>query len=142
MSCCTGCKKHECAELSWTDYNTVEDVHCNFKYKLEECKAHIGDTLRVYGWLFDSMQQKMLKSEKTIRGYQYLTNRKDIQFSNNMALLSTNPHVIVYIDLHDESLMPANPYDSILYIAGTIDYKDVPNLVFLRVNDVRKENEL
>jgi len=24
MSCCTGCKKHECAELSWTDYNTVE----------------------------------------------------------------------------------------------------------------------
>ena len=27
-----GCRKHECNALSWTDYNTVEDVWCNFKY--------------------------------------------------------------------------------------------------------------
>ncbi len=112
---CTGCKKHECAELSWTDYNTVEDVYCNFKYFVDENKAHIGDTLKVYGWLFETHER--------YPSWQYLTNKKELQFTGDMSLLSKNPHVTLFLPYkYLDSLMPSNPYDSLLYVTGIVCY--------------------
>ena len=111
---CTGCKKHECAELSWTDYNTVEDVHCNFKYFADEYKAHKGDTLKVYGWL----------SESTIPDTMWytLTCKKELQFCHNGSILYSSPFVNCFLGKRNY-LMPENPYDSLLFIMGTVNYQ-------------------
>lgn len=53
-------------EISWTDYNSVRDACFHFerivntedvalgKILDSPCYEHIGDTLRVYGWLYNS----------------------------------------------------------------------------------------
>ena len=113
---CTGCKKHECDKLSWTDYNTVEDVHCNFKYFVDENKAHIGDTLKVYGWLY------MIEDSK---GYysKLLINKKELQYCTNKSLLFSYPYILLETTLVPiDSIMPENPYDSLLFITGIINY--------------------
>lgn len=110
---CTGCKKHECAELSWTDYNSVEDVHCNFKYYADEYMTHKGDTLKVYGWLYES------DIPDTI--WYTLTCKKELQFCHNASLLYSNSYVSCFLGKHN-CLMPENPYDSLLFVTGTINY--------------------
>ena len=132
---CTGCKKHECAELSWTDYNTVEDVHCNFKYFKDEYMAHKGDTLKVYGWLFD-------RTSENSPQYQILTNRKDIQFSYNWSLLFTNPFVSLTLQMPYDSIMPEKPYDNLLYVTGIIDYYDDDCTFDIRLNAFNIINQL
>ncbi len=115
---CVSCKKHECNALSWTEYNSVEDVHCNFTYFKDEYMAHKGDTLKVYGWLFD----RSLENSDSDRE-QILTNRKDIQFSHNSSLLFTNPYVLLNFSyMPFDSITPDNPYDDQIYITGIIDY--------------------
>lgn len=111
---CVGCKKHECAELSWTDYNTVEDVWCNFLYNEDEFKQYVGDTLKVYGWLF--------KNTESFKMWQYLTSDKDVQFCENMSILYRKPTVTLYFGDSYYELMPENPYDSMLYVTGTVWY--------------------
>ena len=110
----TGCKKHECAELSRTNYNSVEDVHCNFKYFADEYKAHKGDTLKVFGWLYES--------DIPDSTWYTLTCKKELQFCHNTSLLYSNPFVSCSSQ-KSNYYMPDNPYDSLLYITGTIDYK-------------------
>ena len=111
---CTGCKKHECAELSWTDYNTVEDVHCNFRYNKDEFKQYVDDTIKVYGWLF--------KSTEGSKQWQYLTSNKDVQFCENMSILFRYPNVNLDMQKNYYVLMPEDPYSSMLYVTGTILY--------------------
>lgn len=112
----TGCRKHECNALSWTDYNTVEDVWCNFKYLKGESMTHKGDTLKVYGWLFDNSWENAPHGG-------ILTNRKDIQFSHNSSLLFSNPYVLIETyPMPFDSIMPENPYDSFVYATGTVQY--------------------
>lgn len=127
---CTGCKKHECAELSWTDYNTVEDMHCNFKYFVDENKAHIGDTLKVFGWLF--------KNTESSNQWQYLTNSRDVQFCENMSILFRYPTVNLDMQNNYYQLMPESPYDSMLYVTGTIWYDLEVNDFTLIVTNVKK----
>lgn len=127
---CAGCKKHECAELSWTDYNMVEDVHCNFKYFVDENKAHIGDTLKVFGWLF--------KSTESSKQWQYLTNSRDVQFCENMSILFRYPTVNLDMQNNYYQLMPESPYDSMLYVTGTIWYDLEVNDFTLIVTNVKK----
>ena len=111
---CTGCKKHECAELSWTDYNSVEDVHCNFRYNMDEFKQYVDDTIKVYGWLF--------KSTEGFKQWQYLTSNKDVQFCENMSILFSYPSVTLDMQKNYYVLMPEDPYSSMLYVTGTIHY--------------------
>ncbi len=111
----TGCRKHECNALSWTDYNTVEDVWCNFKYFEEESKTHIGDTLKVYGWLVDSNKY----------WYMTMTSVKELQFSHEGDVIYSNPWVILFIR-YPESQLSSIHYDSTIYALGTIFYnKDI-----------------
>lgn len=80
--------------------------------------AHKGDTLKVYGWLFD----RSLENSDSDRE-QILTNRKDIQFSHNSSLLFTNPYVLLNFSyMPFDSITPDNPYDDQIYITGIIDY--------------------
>ena len=133
---CTGCKKHECAELSLTNYNSVEDVHCNFTYFKDEYMAHKGDTLKVYGWIFD----RSLENSDSDRE-QILTNRKDIQFSHNSSLLFTNPYVLLNFSyMPFDSIMPDNPYDDQIYITGIIDYyvDDIFDIELIPINITNK----
>ena len=110
-----GCRKHECNALSWTDYNTVEDVWCNFKYFEEENKTHIGDTLKVYGWLVDSNKY----------WYMTMTSVKELQFSHEGDVIYSNPWVNLYIR-YPESQLSSIHYDSTIYVLGTIFYnKDI-----------------
>lgn len=114
----TGCRKHECNTLSWTDYNTVEDVWCNFKYFEEENKTHIGDTLKVYGWLVDSNKY----------WYMTMTSVKELQFSHEGDVIYSNPWVNLYIR-YPESQLSSIHYDSTIYVLGTIFYnKDIEAL--------------
>ena len=121
---CTGCKKHECAELSRTDYNTVEDVVCNFKYNyIEEKKAHIGDTLKVFGWLY--------RTRESNPDWQYLTSHKELQFCLDASQVHSYP--IVSLNLfhsYYNSLMPENPFDSLLYVTGVVAVEDGMSMPF------------
>lgn len=119
------CEKHECNALSWTDYNSVEDVHCNFKYHKDDCIAHKGDTLKVYGWLFDNSWENAPYGE-------ILTSRKDIQFSHNSSLLFSNPYVLLETyPMPSDSIMPENQYDSFVYATGTVQYDPESNDFFV-----------
>lgn len=124
------CEKHECNALSWTDYNSVEDVHCNFTYNADEFKQYIGDTLKAYGSLF--------KSEENYKQWQYLTSKKELQFTNNMARLLTNPFVTLFLNSCFDSIMPDAPYDSIVYVTGTIQYDPEPGAFYLLTNHIFK----
>lgn len=126
-----GCEKKECKELSWTGYNSVEDVHCNFKYFIEENKAHIGDSLKVFGWLFETHEYHP--------NWQYLTNKKEVQHTNNMSLLCANPHLSLFLPYkYLDSLMPSNPYDTLLYVTGIVGYDPEINGYHLKVSKMAK----
>ncbi|MBO7490315.1 MAG: hypothetical protein J6T88_08570 [Bacteroidales bacterium] len=115
---CTGCKKHECAELSWTDYNSVEDVWCNFHYFKEESKTYIGDTLKVYGWLYMGDDSKLYYSK-------LLISKKELQYCTNKSQLFSNPFVSLFVayDPNNETdPMPDNPELAMLYVTGIISY--------------------
>ena len=129
---CTGCEKHECAELSWTDYNTVEDVHCNFAYNMDEFRQYVGDTLKVYGWLF--------KSTEGYKRWQYLTSNKEVQFCENMSILFKYPTVNLDMQENYYQLMPEDPYNSMLYVTGTIWYFLECNEFCLTVTDIKSCN--
>lgn len=126
----TRCRKHECNALSWTDYNTVEDVWCNFYYNMDEYKQHIDDTLKVYGWLF--------KNPESYKEWQYLTSNKDIQFCENMSILFNYPFVTLNMGGNYFQFIPENPYDSALYITGTIWYDQDVDECYLFVTNVKK----
>ena len=127
---CTGCWKRECDQLSWTDYNKVEDVHCNLLYNMDEFKQYVGDTLKVYGWLF--------KSTESSKQWQYLTSNRDVQFCENMSILFRYPTVNLDMRNNYYQLMPENPYDSMLYVTGTICYDSEIDGFYLIVTKVRK----
>lgn len=125
-----GCKKHECAELSWTEYNSVEDVWCNFRYNNYDLRQYVGDTLKVYGLLF--------KRTESYRECQHLTNDKDVQFSNNMSRLCTNPHVRLHLCSCYDSIMPSDPYDSFVYVTGTVQYDPEIIELYISTNQIIK----
>lgn len=127
---CVSCNKHECNALSWTDYNSVEDVWCNFYYNKDEFKQYVDDTLKVYGWLF--------KSTESYKQWQYLTRNKDVQFCENMSLLFMYPFVNLNMLDNYNRLMPENPYDSLLYVTGTICYDPEVNGFDIIVSCVKK----
>ena len=129
---CTGCKKHECDQLSWTDYNTVEDVYCNFKYFVDENKAHIGDTLKVFGWLY--------RTREVNPDWQYLTSHKEVQFCLDASQVHSYPIVSLNIYHSDyNSLMPENPYDSLLYVTGVVEVMEEAFVPFyIRPFDIKK----
>lgn len=106
------CEKHECNALSWTDYNSVEDVHCHFDYLKDESRVYIGDTLKVYGWLTDSIKDN---------NYWYtLTTKKDLLFSHNGSAIYSNPYVHLHISEKFKPIIQSRPYDSLLYVTGII----------------------
>lgn len=125
---CTGCKKHECEKLSWTNYNSVEDVHCNFTYFQEECMTHLDDTLRVYGWLHynDGFSQWIT-----------MTSNKDLQFNNNSSLLYSYPFVDLFVSnqLYN-SLIQNNLYDTLAYVTGVVRINEPPYDLFLLANKI------
>ena len=48
------CEKNKCGnfkEISWTDYNSVEAVYYYFACNEDNVMSHIGDTVRVTGYL-------------------------------------------------------------------------------------------
>ena len=124
------CKKHECNALSWTDYNSVEDVWCNFYYNMDEYKQYVDDTLKVYGWLF--------KNTESFKQWQYLTSNKDIQFCENGSILYKFPFVTLNFLQSYYQLMPENPYDSVIYVTGVIKYNFDVDDYHLNVTNVKK----
>lgn len=132
------CEKHECNALSWTDYNSVEDVICNALYKEEALKTRDGETLKLYGWLF---YNKYSDSSNTD---QYLTSNKDIIGEVNGSVVSRQ---LVHLFVTENSLIPKNPYDSILYVSGVVYWDDVEptgiHSILIRVeNEITKSPEL
>ena len=121
---CAGCQKeNKCNDISWTDYNSVEDVHCHFKYYKEESKVYVGDTLKMYGWLTDS-----IKSGK----YWYtLTAVKDLQFSHNGSAIYSNPFVSLFIPENINFQAYSKPYDSLLYVTGVVEYESLWDGLYL-----------
>lgn len=112
---CISCEKeHSCAELSWTDYNPVETVLCYNYHKQEVMKSHDGDTLKVYGWLFYNKY-----NQKPFNNDQLLTSNKDIIGEVNGSVIGQNCLELIVVS---DTLMPENPYDSMLYISGIVSY--------------------
>ena len=123
---CVGCKKqHHCDEISWTQYNSVWTVKCNFKAS-EFARAHIGDTLKVYGWLH---YIDFYTPDPT------LISNKDNQYTISFSHFGT----YVYLDNNTfYSLVPSNPYDSLLYVIATIDYYEAEeHFSFLTLNTIK-----
>ena len=122
---CAGCKKYECDELSWTDYNSVEDVHCNFKYFEEENKVHIGDTLKVFGWLWlpNEWPDNYLYLSDRYQLSKILTSDKDMQNNNNAATMYAARHW-VSLDFNKYQIDPLIEIleDSLLYVTGVVNY--------------------
>ena len=112
---CISCEKeHSCAELSWTDYNPVETVLCYNYHKQEVMKSHDGDTLKVYGWLFyNEYYQNPFDKD------QLLTSNKDIIGEVNGSVIGRNCLNLIVLS---DTLMPENPYDSMLYVSGIVSY--------------------
>ena len=47
--------------------------------------------------------------------------KKELQFCHNASLLYSNSYVSCFLGKHN-CLMPENPYDSLLFVTGTINY--------------------
>jgi hypothetical protein len=126
---CTGCKKEqECAPLSWTDYNWVEDVHCNFTHNVYESLTHLGDTLKVFGWLFEN--------DFPNSNTRYLISRKDMQFTY-AGRMFYYPWVEFHVNAERfDSLMAPNPYEMPLYIKGVVRYWPDEEIGCFYLNDV------
>lgn len=130
-----GCSKHDCAELSWSEYNTVEDVWCNFKYNKEESKAHIGDTLKVCGWLHYTTSLNMNSPSASV----LLTCCKELQYTHDGGKLYRNPYVTIYANVLNDTMFPENPYNTIIYVCGTITYDmDIDRLVLTKT-EIKKD---
>ena len=80
-----GCKKRP--EVSWTDYNTVEDVYYHFTHNKEEAEAHLGDTLKVFGYIHICYEN--------CYGMHEMTVSKELAHTYDGTLLYFNPFVIL-----------------------------------------------
>lgn len=47
-----GCSSYSDATISWNDYNTVDDMIRYFQCQPDTILRHIGDTIKVKGWLY------------------------------------------------------------------------------------------
>lgn len=131
---CVGChKKYECNELSWTNYNSVKDIICNKHANL--FRSHEGDTLRMYGWLFHNEYEN-----NPYACLQLLTSNKEIIGEINGSIISGQ---CVYFTMERDSLMPDNPYDSMLYVKGVVCWDPVMRDIEIYVYDkITKTPEL
>ena len=85
---------------------------------------------------------KDLNKEKYIKGikfYDYDNTRLMLQHTNNMALLCTNPHLSLFLPYeYLDSLMPSNPYDTLLYVTGIVGYDPEINGYHLKAYKIVK----
>jgi hypothetical protein len=115
---CVGCRKdYECNELSWTGYNSVKDIKCHLSKVTKKDNlflSHEGDTLRLYGWLFLNEYHN-----NPYAGVQRLTSNKEIIGEINGSIISGH---CVTIIIEEDTIMPENPYDSMLYVKGVVHW--------------------
>lgn len=131
----SGCSKqeHECGELSWTEYNTVEDVWCHFMYKRNETKAYLDDTLKVYGWAYMGRRDSINGAP----GFLLFSCKEHRNITSGSELYNLpNVYVVSAIMLND-SMFPSNPFDTLLYVKGILKYDSEPGDFFVLLNEIK-----
>ncbi len=128
-----GCKKRP--EVSWTDYNTVEDVYYHFTHNREEAEAHLGDTLKVFGYIHICYEN--------CYGMHEMTVSKELAHTYDGTLLYFNPFVILNLPKEYPSLYVYA--DTLAYVTGTVSYDGFEiGGMFLDVTEIKSnpgENE-
>lgn len=123
----TSCKEYR-PEVSWSDYNSVEDVHYHFLRNNDEVDAHIGDTLKVYGYI------KKCGCQETCNGWHTMTISKELAHSDDPQQCYHNPHVELFIR-RDNLLTSPNEYtDTLAYVTGIVNADDQCELHVLFLN--------
>lgn len=95
---CYDCELHasESATLSDTGYNTVNEVRNRYTCHRETLKEHVGDTLRLTGWIYwggapNEWIPDYMFGE--IGKYIYLTDREDHLDGNRLIMVELSPRL-------------------------------------------------
>lgn len=107
------CNKPYMPEIDWDSYNSVEDVSTYFKHFSSDAMTHLGDTLKVHGWLV----------KMTLDEWNMLTSNRDMQFTNNASEWFSFPYVEI-----DYQTIIERPDDmsSQVFVTGIVAYEDEP----------------
>lgn len=108
----TGCKK-ESLELSWTDYNSVDDVWLYFKNN-KNLNDHQGDTIKVRGWLYCNYETMYHCFNQYLCGIDY----PDSVFVSAGIVFFTNPCVFLFMGT--DSISSHSVYHRPVCVTGTV----------------------
>lgn len=76
------------AKLSWTDYNSVSEMHASFNNHDSTLMQHAGDTIRLCGWVYypgdhEPLYAVMIPDWSVEAGTMFLVDNEDHHFHGN-----------------------------------------------------------
>lgn len=87
---CGTCFASSGATVSWTDYNSVADLHSCFNHHDSTLMRHIGDTIRLCGWVYypdheagEPLYDVMIPDWSVEGGTMFLVDNEDHHFHGN-----------------------------------------------------------